>query len=132
MENYKDNIIATRVGSLGSSDAKMVAKIGRVGKLAYADKERLAVLTGQKEQHDFSNAATRNRGGKHSEVPTASSLPPEAWYLQGRCSSSTQVPCGLSRAARPTWPQVSLSEPWAPDRREKGGPQSQSGLNSCF
>lgn len=60
MENYKDNIIATRVGSLGSSDAKMVAKIGRVGKLAYADKERLAVLTGQKEQHDFSNAATRN------------------------------------------------------------------------
>lgn len=60
MENYKDNIIATRVGSLGSSDAKMVAKIGRVGKLAYADKERLAVLTGQAEQHDFSNAATRN------------------------------------------------------------------------
>lgn len=60
MENYKDNIIATRVGSLGSSDAKMVAKIGRTGKLAYADKERLAVLTGQAEQHDFSNAATRN------------------------------------------------------------------------
>ena len=60
MENYKDNIIATRVGCLGSSDARMVAKVGRTGKLSYADKERLAVLTGQAQPHDFSNAATRN------------------------------------------------------------------------
>lgn len=60
MENYKENIIASRVGSLGSSDAAMVEKVGKTGKLSYADRERLAVLTGQAQQRDFSNAATRN------------------------------------------------------------------------
>ena len=30
--------------------------------------------------------------GKHSEAPMASSLPPEAWPLHRRCSSSTQRP----------------------------------------
>lgn len=60
MENYKDEIIASRVGYLGSSDAKMVCKIGRTQKLSYTDQERLGVMLGQCPQREYTNAAMEN------------------------------------------------------------------------
>ncbi len=58
MEDYKQDIIATRMGGLGSSDAKMVEKVGKIGKLAYADKERIAEMLGIIERRQFSTSAT--------------------------------------------------------------------------
>lgn len=59
MENYKQDIIATRKGGLGSSDAAMVAKIGRNGELSQADRYRIAVMLGLAEKKQFSTAATQ-------------------------------------------------------------------------
>lgn len=54
---HKQEIINTRVGGLGSSDAKMVAKIAERGYLLDSDKDRLAVMLGLKEQPQFTNDA---------------------------------------------------------------------------
>lgn len=59
MENYKEDIIATRKGGLGSSDAAMVEKIGRNGELSQADRYRIAVMLGLAERKQFSTAATQ-------------------------------------------------------------------------
>lgn len=58
METYKEDIIATRMGGLGSSDAKMVEKIGKIGRLAYADCERIAEMLGIVERKQFTTPAT--------------------------------------------------------------------------
>lgn len=90
MGNYKDNIIATRVGSLGSSDAKMVAQVGRSGMLSNTAKERLAVLTGQREQRDFSNAATRN--GDYIEQEIYRSIREHYWQaVSNPCFASNNL-----------------------------------------
>ena len=49
MEAHKQEILNTRVGGLGGSDAAMVLKIGQKGieSLSESDKIRLAVMTGQ-------------------------------------------------------------------------------------
>lgn len=60
MEDYKNDIVASRRGYLGSSDAKMVCKIGRTGKLSLTDQERIAVMLGQAEQRDYTNEAMAN------------------------------------------------------------------------
>jgi len=60
METYKTDIIATRMGGLGSSDAKMVAKIGKSQSLSYADRERIAQMKGLAERRQFTTAATEN------------------------------------------------------------------------
>lgn len=60
MENYKIDIIETRTGGLGSSDAKMVSKVGKTGKLSYSDRERVAVMLGLQEPANFTNAAMEN------------------------------------------------------------------------
>lgn len=72
MENYKIDIIETRVGGLGSSDAKMVSKVGKTGKLSYSDRERLAVMLGLTEPANFTNAATEN--GDYIEQKVFTSL----------------------------------------------------------
>jgi len=61
MENYKNEIERTRVGSLGSSDAAIVAKVGSAGVEALTDTDlyRLAVMTGQAERVDFQTPAMR-------------------------------------------------------------------------
>lgn len=51
---HKQEIINTRVGGLGSSDAKMVVAIGERGSLNYADKERIAVMLGLAEKRQIS------------------------------------------------------------------------------
>jgi hypothetical protein len=58
MQDYKQDIIATRMGGLGSSDAKMVEKIGKIGSLSYADRERIAEMLGKVERRQFTTAAT--------------------------------------------------------------------------
>lgn len=57
--NYKEEIMATRAGGLGSSDAAMVARIGRSKKLSQTDNDRLAQMLGIIERPDFSTYATR-------------------------------------------------------------------------
>lgn len=56
MEN-KNEIINTRVGGLGSSDAKMVVGIAERETLNYADKERIAVMLGLAEKRQITSKA---------------------------------------------------------------------------
>lgn len=57
--NYKNEIEQSRIGSLGSSDAAIVLKVGTdgIGALTDTDKYRLAVMTGQAERVDYKTAA---------------------------------------------------------------------------
>lgn len=57
METKKQEIINTRVGGLGSSDAKMVVAIAERETLNYADKERIAVMLGLAEKRQISSKA---------------------------------------------------------------------------
>jgi len=54
----KEEIIEKRTGGLGSSDAAMVAKIGRNGCLSDADRFRIAVMLGLEERKQFYTKAT--------------------------------------------------------------------------
>lgn len=54
---HKQEIINTRVGGLGSSDAKMVVGIAERGTLNYADKERIAVMLGLAEKKQITSKA---------------------------------------------------------------------------
>ena len=54
---HKQEIINTRVGGLGSSDAKMVVGIAERGTLNYADKERIAVMLGLAEKRQITSKA---------------------------------------------------------------------------
>lgn len=49
---YKEEIIATRIGNLGSSDAKIIDKADITGVVSEADKERLAILKGLYQKED--------------------------------------------------------------------------------
>ena len=59
MTDNKTEILQTRIGGLGSSDAPMVYRIGLRGEISEADKYRIAVLLGLKESKIFSTEATR-------------------------------------------------------------------------
>lgn len=55
--NYKDEIIASRTGSLGSSDADIVASVGRSGELTGATaRKRIAIMLGLAERVDIKTA----------------------------------------------------------------------------
>ena len=54
---HKQEIINTRVGGLGSSDAKMVVGIAERETLNYADKERIAVMLGLAENRQITSKA---------------------------------------------------------------------------
>jgi len=56
--NTKKEIIEKRSIGLGSSDAKMVAKISRVGKIAETDKQRIAIMLSLDQKSQFSTRAT--------------------------------------------------------------------------
>lgn len=64
----KDEIIKTRIGGLGSSDAKMVMKIGKAGMVSDADKFRIAQMRGMEEMREFSTSATRKGNRIEAEV----------------------------------------------------------------
>ena len=59
MEDYKNDIISTRKGCLGGSDAKMLQGIAELGKVPNSAVKRLAVCKGLIEHHSFTNAAMR-------------------------------------------------------------------------
>lgn len=63
----KEEIIRTRSIGLGSSDAAMVAKIGRNGSLNPSDIRRIAIMLGLEEQRQFTSAAT-DRGNKEEAL----------------------------------------------------------------
>jgi len=54
----QNEIEQTRIGGLGSSDAKMVARIGRTGVISDTAKKRIAIMLELDEQIKFSTAAT--------------------------------------------------------------------------
>jgi len=54
----KQEIIKTRATGLGSSDAKMVDKIGRNGGLSDADRQRIAIMLGLEEKKEFRSIPT--------------------------------------------------------------------------
>ena len=57
MENYKEDIIATRVGCLGGSDAKLIQGIAIANKIPQSAMKRLAICKGLTEQPQFTNPA---------------------------------------------------------------------------
>ena len=59
MTENKQEILETRIGGLGSSDAPMVYRIGLRGFLSDSDKFRIAVMLGLAESKIFSTEATR-------------------------------------------------------------------------
>lgn len=59
MTDNKQEILETRIGGLGSSDAPMVYRIGSRGFLSDSDKFRIAVMLGLAESKIFSTEATR-------------------------------------------------------------------------
>jgi hypothetical protein len=56
----KQEIVETRIGGLGSSDAKMVCQIGETQNISEAASSRIAIMLGLDEQKVFSTAATKN------------------------------------------------------------------------
>ena len=60
MSEGKNEILETRIGGLGSSDAKMCAKIGRNGVIGVSDRKRIAIMLGLDEQRQFTSAATEH------------------------------------------------------------------------
>ena len=54
----KEEIINTRKAGLGSSDARMVYKIAKNGRLSDADRQRIAIMLGIEEKPEFSTQAT--------------------------------------------------------------------------
>lgn len=62
MENYKEDIIATRKGGLGSSDAAMVLSVARSSELTDSAKLRIAVMLGLAEKPEFNKSAAMQLG----------------------------------------------------------------------
>ena len=59
MEDYKQEIISTRRGCLGSSDGKMLQQIAELGCVPKSAMKRMAVVKGLTESSDYTTAAMR-------------------------------------------------------------------------
>ena len=59
MENYKENIIQTRTGNVGSSDSKMLQQIAELGQVPKSAHKRMAVIKGFIENQDITTPAMR-------------------------------------------------------------------------
>lgn len=57
MNEHKSDIIATRTGCLGGSDARLIQSIAEAGKIPQSAMKRLAVCKGLAEQPQFTNQA---------------------------------------------------------------------------
>jgi len=64
----KEEIINSRVGGLGSSDAKLVAQAGRCGLIGDALRFRIAQMIGLEERKQFSTSGTRKGDRIEKEV----------------------------------------------------------------
>ena len=72
MENYKDDIIQTRTGNVGSSDSKMLQQIAELGQVPTSAKNRLAIVKGFCENPNITTPAMRL--GDYVEQMTFESL----------------------------------------------------------
>lgn len=68
----KENIIKTRTGGFGSSDAKMIATIGKKGSLSQTANKRIALMLGLIQKDEFTTSAIRL--GNHIEDAIFNSL----------------------------------------------------------
>lgn len=59
MENYKEDIIQTRTGNVGSSDSKMLQQIAELGQVPKSAHKRMAVVKGLVENPDITTPAMR-------------------------------------------------------------------------
>lgn len=57
MNEHKSDIIATRTGCLGGSDARLIQSIAEAGKIPQSAMKRLAICKGLAEQPQFTNPA---------------------------------------------------------------------------
>lgn len=64
----KEEIINSRAGGLGSSDAKLVAQAGRTGVISETLKVRIAQMLGLEERKQFSTSGTRKGDRIEQEV----------------------------------------------------------------
>jgi hypothetical protein len=59
MENYKDDIRNTRLGSLGGSDGNLLAQVAKLGYVPNSAKKRLAVMKSLIEKEDITTRVMR-------------------------------------------------------------------------
>jgi len=59
MENYKDEIRNTRLGSLGGSDGNLLAQVANIGYVPNSARKRLAVMKGLIEKEDITTRVMR-------------------------------------------------------------------------
>ena len=80
--DHKQEILATRIGGFGSSDAKMIIEIARAGKVYKAEHlKRLAVFEGLIPPDDFSNKYTEIGHQREKEiVDYCNAYPPNCSY----------------------------------------------------
>lgn len=64
----KEEIISSRIGGLGSSDAKLVAQAGRSGVISDTLRFRIAQMLGLEERKQFSTSGTRKGDRIEAEV----------------------------------------------------------------
>lgn len=72
MENYKEDIIQTRTGNVGSSDSKMLQQIAELSQVPTSAKKRLAIVKGFCENPNITTPAMRL--GDYVEQMTFESL----------------------------------------------------------
>lgn len=63
---YKEDIVATRKGGFGSSDAKIILKLSEGGELNATDRKRIAEMLGLKEHEDVTTWAMQ-RGNEYEQ-----------------------------------------------------------------
>lgn len=59
MENYKEDIRNTRLGSLGGSDGNLLAQVANIGYVPNSARKRLAVMNGLIEKEDITTRVMR-------------------------------------------------------------------------
>jgi len=67
-QELENEILRTRVGGLGSSDAAMVATVGRIGELNETAKKRIAQMLGLEPVEDFTNKFCENGKKREREI----------------------------------------------------------------
>ena len=67
-QELKTEILNTRKGGFGSSDAKMLATVGRTGVIHAKAKERIAEMLGLEEPQEFSNIYTENGKKREKQI----------------------------------------------------------------
>lgn len=63
---YKEDIVATRKGGFGSSDAKIILKLAEGGELNSTDRKRIAEMLGLREHEEITNWAIQ-RGNEYEQ-----------------------------------------------------------------